>query len=306
LIGGSGANIVNSSAQNQITGATIGGGGYPGAPNQINGNWAVIGGGYNNTVGYTGTIAGGFTNTCQGPSGSTGAGSIGGGGNNQVTGDFGTIAGGFSNKVSGPYAAIPGGYQNTASGAYSFAAGNNATAIDPGSFVWADSGGVLHSAGPNSFVARAVGGVTFYSSATLATGVTLPSGSGSWATTSDRNAKANFAPVDVREIAERVASLPIQTWNYKSQDPKIRHVGPTAQDFKASFAVGEDDRHISTIDEGGVALAAIQGLHQIMKEKDAKIAELERKNGTLESRLAAIEKALGLSGTPSGEASKER
>jgi hypothetical protein len=34
-----------------------------------------------------------------------------------------------------------------------------------------------------------------------------------------------------------------------------------AQDFYAAFKVGEDDRHITSIDEDGVALAAIKALH---------------------------------------------
>ncbi len=33
-----------------------------------------------------------------------------------------------------------------------------------------------------------------------------------------------------------------------------------AQDFYAAFGVGEDDRHITSIDEDGVALAAIKAL----------------------------------------------
>jgi hypothetical protein len=33
-----------------------------------------------------------------------------------------------------------------------------------------------------------------------------------------------------------------------------------AQDFYAAFRVGEDDRHITSIDEDGVALAAIKAL----------------------------------------------
>jgi hypothetical protein len=49
--------------------------------------------------------------------------------------------------------------------------------------------------------------------------------------------------------------------------------------------VGEDDRHISTSDADGVALAAIKGLHEIVREKDAEIQALKR-------RLAAIEKLL--------------
>jgi hypothetical protein len=34
-----------------------------------------------------------------------------------------------------------------------------------------------------------------------------------------------------------------------------------AQDFYAAFKVGEDDKHITSIDEDGVALAAIKALH---------------------------------------------
>jgi flagellar capping protein FliD len=55
-----------------------------------------------------------------------------------------------------------------------------------------------------------------------------------------------------------------------------------AQDFYAEFNVGPDDKHISTIDESGVALAAIQGLNKKLKEKDDKIAAMEK-------RLAALE-----------------
>jgi septal ring factor EnvC (AmiA/AmiB activator) len=66
-----------------------------------------------------------------------------------------------------------------------------------------------------------------------------------------------------------------------------------AQDFAAAFGMGEDDSHISTSDSDRVALAAIQGLNQklaeSMKERDAKIEELESRNAKLEARLAALE-----------------
>lgn len=39
------------------------------------------------------------------------------------------------------------------------------------------------------------------------------------------------------------------------------HLGPMAQDFHAAFNVGMDDKHMATVDEEGVALAAIQGLN---------------------------------------------
>ena len=120
-------------------------------------------------------------------------------------------------------------------------------------------------------------------------GVSLPAGGGSWSTLSDRNAKTHFAPVNPRELLDRLAQLPIQSWNYKSQSESVRHVGPTAQDFHAAFTVGEDDQHIATVDADGVALAAIQGLNQKLEEQlKAKEVELE----ALNQRLAAIEKLL--------------
>jgi len=106
---------------------------------------------------------------------------------------------------------------------------------------------------------------------------------------SDRNAKENFAPIEPRVLLDRLASLPIQAWNYKSQSESVRHIGPTAQDFAAAFHVGEDDRHIATVDEGGVALAAIQGLNQKLieelKRRDAENTELKQRLEKLEQLL---------------------
>ena len=86
-------------------------------------------------------------------------------------------------------------------------------------------------------------------------------------------------------MLDKVAALPVSRWTYK-EDKNSEHLGPMAQDFYAAFNLGEDDRHIATVDEGGVALAAIQGLNQKLensvKEKDAEIA-------TLKERLAAVE-----------------
>ncbi len=59
----------------------------------------------------------------------------------------------------------------------------------------------------------------------------------SFNTTSDRFAKENFKPIDGQEVLDRVASLPISNWNFKS-DAATRHIGPMAQDFYAAFNVG--------------------------------------------------------------------
>lgn len=79
--------------------------------------------------------------------------------------------------------------------------------------------------------------------------------------------------------------MPIGTWNWKSQHQTIRHMGPMAQDFSAAFGLGEDDKHISTVDADGVAFAAIQGLHQMMRQKDKDIATLKRELHAIKAKL---------------------
>jgi hypothetical protein len=51
--------------------------------------------------------------------------------------------------------------------------------------------------------------------------------------------------------------------------------------------VGEDDEHISAVDADGVALAAIQGLYQVIQEKDAQIKAQQQRIGALEAEIAA-------------------
>jgi len=121
-------------------------------------------------------------------------------------------------------------------------------------------------------------------------GVELAAGGGSWSSLSDRHAKANVRKVDGREILERLRNLPIATWNYNAQDESIRHIGPMAQDFHAAFGVGEKKTMITTVDADGVAFAAIQGLYDIVKEK-------EREIDALKARLAAVEDHLEASST---------
>jgi hypothetical protein len=87
--------------------------------------------------------------------------------------------------------------------------------------------------------------------------------------------------------------LPISRWTYRD-DPQTPHVGPMAQDFHAAFGVGADERHIATVDADGVTLAAIQGLHRLLTDKDARLRRLEEENRTLARRLEAIEAAIYL------------
>jgi len=106
-------------------------------------------------------------------------------------------------------------------------------------------------------------------------------------TISDRAAKENFLQVDGREVLAKVLALPIQTWAFK-QDAEIRHMGPMAQDFHAAFGMGADEKHIATVDADGVALAAIQGLNEVVKEKDAEIMALKLRLENLEQAVSTL------------------
>ena len=120
--------------------------------------------------------------------------------------------------------------------------------------------------------------------------------------TSDRNAKQGFEPVNSREVLEKVTQLPITRWQYKTQ-ADARHIGPMAQDFYAAFGLGRDERHITSIDEDGVALAAIQGLNEKLEERTSELSRLKSENASLSSRLSALEKLIG-AGNSAGAGNK--
>ncbi|MFQ5856873.1 MAG: tail fiber domain-containing protein [Anaerolineae bacterium] len=277
--------------------ATIAGG----DGNTASGSESTVGGGRTNTASEIGsTVGGGQVNTASGPNSTVSGGVI-----NTASNTYATVSGGNQNTASGLASTVGGGERNTAMGAYSFAAGRRGKANHDGAFVWADStDGDFASTAANQFNVRATGGTRIVSAVDAngdpTAGVQLAPGASAWSTLSDRDAKVNLALVDGHEALARLAAMPIQTWNYKSQDLSIRHIGPTAQDFYAAFGLGEDDRHISTVDADGVALAAIQGLYQLLQEKDAQIAALQAENAAqqeeitaLEARLAAVEQAIG-------------
>jgi hypothetical protein len=237
------------------------------------------------------------------PRGNTASGdwsAVGGGADNVASGVFSVIGGGEFNRASGINAVVPGGLDCEASGNLSFAAGWSAKALHAGAFVWADhsatfNGQPFTSTTNHQFSVRAAGGVRFFSDTNATTGAELAPGSGTWSSLSDRNAKENFVTANARDILDKVAALPMASWNYKAQDAGVRHLGPTAQDFHAAFGLGESDRTITTVDADGVALAAIQGLNQKL---ESELKAKEERLRTLEDELVALKKLVAkLSGS---------
>lgn len=102
---------------------------------------------------------------------------------------------------------------------------------------------------------------------------------------SDVHSKENIGDIDRPQVLDRLTRIPISIWNYKTDKPNVRHIGPMAQDFFAAFGFGNDDTKIAAMDATGVALAAIQELHTAVIARDREIAMLT-------SRLAAVENAV--------------
>jgi trimeric autotransporter adhesin len=291
-------NVIGGIADNSVTSgvyaATIAGGGrwdptQPGSANQVTDDYGTVGGGGNNQAGDAAgavsdrtyaTVSGGRDNTASGQGATIGGGSL-----NTASGDGATVAGGNANIAGGIQATVLGGSSNAAAGFNSVAGGSGAKANHNGAFVWADrSGFEFASTAANQFSVRATGGTRFVSSVdgsgTPNAGVQLVPGGGSWSSLSDRASKRALEPVSGRGVLRELDSVPISTWSYRAQDDSIRHIGPMAQDFYRAFGVGEDRRHIASVDADGVALAAIKGLTKKVDRLRRKVASLSQRLGS--------------------------
>src|SRR5260370_195691 len=224
--------------------------------------------------GFAPNVIGGFSGNTITGIGTAGATIAGGGakgiGNenliNTVSGTFGTVGGGYFNTASGIASTAAGGAGNTASGGHPF------STVGGGSGTWSsglDSSGAAGSAHPQG------GGV------------------------GEGEVKGNVAGMEGKQGRAQGRAMRVTTGNYKQQAASIRHIGPMAQDFRAAFQVGEDDKHITEIDEGGVAFAAIQGLnqklennveqlHAQLKNKDAQIAAQQKHIEALDQQVRAM------------------
>lgn len=300
-IGGGVDNIISGSYQNFSTANVIaGGGGNLAGPGNLYVvcQYASVGGGLqNNAEGSYSTIPGGYLNWspgelsfaagCRAKAVNNGAfvwaDSQNADFNSSRNNQFAVRAGGGAYmEVSGSSGLNPAALEvNSTSGngvaLYALQNSSDATAV----FVNDGSGDIIRG------FSGATGGNLVFE--TLNTGTVIAY---AFVTSSDRNVKAGFEPVEPRELLEKVVSLPITRWHY-TNDVATPHLGPMAQDFYAAFHIGLDDKHIATVDEGGVALAAIQGLNQKLEEKlsakDAELHELEQKNEALQNRLDHLE-----------------
>jgi hypothetical protein len=220
-------------------------------------------------------------------------------GNLNVAGGTGSLVAGTTSVANG-VDAIALGLRVNANGTGSVVIGSDATAATTGVFMYGDRSTTndLTTAGSNEFLVRAAGGTVFYSNAAMTTGVVLLSGTSGWQPVgvSDENRKTDFRDLDGEQVLGKLAALPVREWRYTTQDAGIRHVGPTAQDFRAAFGLGESDVRIGSVDADGIALAGVKALDARTRATNGALARqnelLTREVADLRARLARLEDLL--------------
>ncbi|EAU67067.1 Hep_Hag family [Stigmatella aurantiaca DW4/3-1] len=203
---------------------------------------------------------------------------------------FGSVAMGYTNVASGQ-GAMALGYRVTADADYSTALGHRASSGGfTGSFIWADQSttNIVTNSAANQFMVRAAGGLRLRTKSDLSTGCDLPAGSGVFSCTSDRDTKEDFRRVNGEEVLAKVAGMTVESWRYKTEAAGVRHVGPVAQDFRAAFGLGTDDKSIGMLDIDGVNMVAIQALERRTQELNAKTAEVD----ALKSQVTDLQRSV--------------
>ncbi len=301
-VGGGYGNVVNGNfGSGQYS--TIGGG----YGNSITGYYAMIPGGYENTVGGSFSFAAGYEAQALQYGSFVWNDESGGSFSSSTPNSFSVRAAG--GVLLAADVAISGGanayhhlsFNGGNSTGYLYGAYNYGSedGIQLGYNFYADSAGTPHvintGGGTSRIIAgygeikMEVGGVNTYPTTVMlhvtTSGVCV---NGTVSNCSDRNVKQDFAPVSPSQILDKVLQLPVSEWSYK-MDAATRHIGAMAQDFYAAFNVGADDKHIATVDEEGVALAAIQGLNKKVESEDT---ALRAENAELKQRLEALEKII--------------
>jgi hypothetical protein len=244
--------------------------------------------------------------------------------NVRASGDNGVALGVRSTAANVSSVAI--GEDNTASGAASVALGYHAhTNTKQGSFVFSDRSSADSTRAGHAHQAtfRVACGFRIFTSSNLSTGVAFGGSSvsnlgsvcptdhfgqsgtmiatstgaylssgGTWTNASDVNRKHRFARVAGEDVLARLRELSITTWSYKVDEDEVRHLGPTAQGFRAAFGLGREETTIATVDADGVALAAAQALERRTAAQAEEIRALREENAALRARLDRLEAAL--------------
>jgi len=230
-------------------------------------------------------------------------------GDRATAANTGTVAIGVDVTATGANSVVLGQKASSSTGAGSprlgtFVFGDRSTTVD-----------TIHAEVTNSATWRVANGFRIYTASNLSTGFhVLPdmngsfswtgcshtsaaiststcawlSSGGTWTNSSDVNRKHHFENVAGEDVLTRLRTIPIRSWSYRAEPDEVRHLGPTAQDFRAAFGLGTNDRSIATVDADGVALAAAQALDARTTAQSAEIDRLQGRVSSLGSENEAL------------------
>lgn len=128
--------------------------------------------------------------------------------------------------------------------------------------------------------------LTVGTSGTNGNGAYLSAG-GIWTNGSSFEFKENFTLLDSQKILAKINLLPVSQWNYILEGSEIKHIGPIAEDFYSIFGLGNDNKHISTIDPSGIALVGIQALSGKVDSLAMSLSSLQEKIASLSAVIAS-------------------
>jgi hypothetical protein len=109
---------------------------------------------------------------------------------------------------------------------------------------------------------------------------------------SDVNSKHDFQALDGQTVLAEISRLPISKWRYKADATDSQHIGPTAQDFYATFNVGMNDKTIAPLDVASVAVAGVKELHTIVEAQQAALAAKDAELAEMNQRMSELEDSM--------------
>lgn len=114
-------------------------------------------------------------------------------------------------------------------------------------------------------------------------------GGASWSCSAPAAAMKHVSAPDYGELLNKLEALPINYYELDKAGHPSRNLGPSAEDFRAAFNLGNDDpKVISDGDVRGVALAAAKGLYVKLKADEAEIAALKRQLAEQKAVIASL------------------
>lgn len=182
------------------------------------------------------------------------------------------------------------GFNTEANGAKSTTIGTHVqSGLFSGSFIYGDNSTSTNSLNTsnNQFLVRASGGVIFYSSPILNTGVELLSGGSGWNMVSDRNMKENITELNPEIFLKKLSKIKLYEWSYANYQE--RHLGPMAQSFYKKFSIGESNKYINMLDFDGVILYGSQQTLIELNSKKVEQSKIDETKQKIENEFQKLE-----------------